>query len=661
MLRFLASLILIPLLTQCTTAQMLKPKNQEARLGNKIIPMNIITPDNQCIVIATGTLADGLATIPCTPGLRPNWAITELQTGIMLKHSKDTNEWLCLRHQNNVVKLGPCDKKRQSVWKKVTLSEGNYNLETQDGFCLTQVDNTVKLLRCDSSDLKTTFQLNSNRVKVTGGEVAGLQFGKTARFMGIPYSKPPIKKRRFMPPEPLDKHTWDGPMLAFNPSFMCPQTNFRGDYFGREDCLTLNIWAPQNSVVSGAHKPVMVWIHGGGMARGGAYYELPGRSKNYNGRALSELGDVLIVSINYRLGTLGLLGTRGKFKGNNSLKDQIAALNWIHNNIASFGGDPGNITIFGESAGAWSVCALLAAPKASPLFHKAIMESGACTSTTLADHNAANEWMIKQLDCWENGAPAAQEKCLMQVPAKTLAQRWVLNRPKSIELAKVFVIAPYVDGETLPIAPLEALAKGKINKPLINGTDKEELANLAWLLSLLGVIDFDNAHTLEALVEKPEAKAYVAPALTYYKKQGKDEGDIIDDVLFNCINWQLANGMASRKQMNYSYLLDMPVIFDVNVHTEGLPYVFQQIKSPVSRDIGLRWTHFARTGSPNIDSLTHWSNQRSGALKQLKIDKNPKIIKWEEKETCKLLQQFLPWTVIGRNAGWIPATDQISR
>lgn len=648
-------LILLPLLSSCAAAQVLQPMSLQQKLGSKLIPLNLITANQQCVVIKNGAFAHSLTTEPCIPTLKPQWIPTEQDNKLALQYIDKDNQLSCLVEKNNNLSVGSCDDKNIILLEEDTTNKNHYKLRTEDNQCLTLSNqNKLILASCNLNLANMTFQISPNRVKVTGGEIAGLQFGNTARFMGIPYAQAPKNKLRFMPPQPLENDSWQGPLLAYQPSFMCPQKNFSGDYFGNEDCLYLNVWTSQDAVMSNQSKPVMVWIHGGALAIGGSYYGLPGHTKNYNGKKLSELGDVVIVSINYRLGTLGLLGNKGKFKGNNSLRDQIAALQWVHNNISKFGGDPNNVTLFGESAGAWSICSILAAPSADKLFQKAIMESGACTSRTIEDNNVANEWLIKKLNCWHNGDTAKQEQCLLNYSPQELTQAWVLTQPKSAEIANAFVIAPYVDGDILPQPPLELFKEGKINKPLINGVNKKEFANFSWILSLMGVIDFNNSKLLESLVDNPQAKAYVAPALEYYKKNNKGEGDLIDDILFKCINWQLSNSMANHNKVNYSYLFDMPFLFDFNIHTEEIPYVFQQKNNAVARELGLYWTHFAHTGTPNFDTQKLWPKQKKEQLTRLVIDKNTKVFPWKEEERCKLLQKFVPWTVIGRNAGWLP-------
>src|SRR5271166_1230387 len=212
--------------------------------------------------------------------------------------------------------------------------------------------------------------------KLDGDEQDGLLV-----FKGVPFAAVPDGPRRWLPPE--KPATWTGVRDARRFGAVAPQnpvTNqalaaMKIEQAQSEDCLNLNLWTPG---LDGARRPVMVWIHGGGFTIGAGSQEI------YNGAALAKRGDVVVVTINYRLGPLGFLRladvTNGRIPstGNEGLLDQIAALEWVRDNIGEFGGDPGNVTIFGESAGGMSVGTLLAAPPARGLFHKAIPQSGAC-------------------------------------------------------------------------------------------------------------------------------------------------------------------------------------------------------------------------------------------------------------------------------------------
>ena len=232
-------------------------------------------------------------------------------------------------------------------------------------------------------------------VETRRGRVRGVAEGGLAVFRGIPYARPPVGPRRFGPPEPPE--TWTGTRDAarFGPS--APQNGaligpIMSLGIGRtsEDCLYLNVWTP---AADRRRRPVLVWIHGGAFLLGS------GSQMLYDGATLARRGDVVVVTINYRLGAFGFLRLRDRFgqrlpaTGNEGLLDQIAALTWVRDEIEAFGGDPGQVTIFGESAGSMSCATLLGLPRAHGLFHRAILQSGGANfvwpreiATELSDH-----------------------------------------------------------------------------------------------------------------------------------------------------------------------------------------------------------------------------------------------------------------------------------
>ncbi len=216
---------------------------------------------------------------------------------------------------------------------------------------------------------KANGKTKTPAIVTESGPLKGIVNGNTAEFLGIPYAAPPVGDLRWMPPQPFGR--WHGLLNASSFGNVCTQGGR-----GAEDCLFLNIYVPnfkKNANKHGAALPVMFWIHGGGLT-GGA-------GSDYDPTPLLAPGNVIVVTINYRLGYLGFfaqtaLDSEGHDAGNYGLMDQQFAMQWVHNNIAAFGGDPGNVTIFGESAGGHSVYCNLASPTAAGLFSHAIAESG---------------------------------------------------------------------------------------------------------------------------------------------------------------------------------------------------------------------------------------------------------------------------------------------
>ena len=299
-------------------------------------------------------------------------------------------------------------------------------------------------------------------VTTAQGQLEGIERHGAWQFRGIPYAAPPVGELRFRPPEP--PVPWEGVRSAaeFGPVSWqsmggTAQLLGDGERETSEDCLFLNVTTP--ACDDGA-RPVMVWIHGGGFVNGS------GSVPWYDGTRLVTRGDVVVVSINYRLGALGFLWLGDLDPGRassgvNGLLDQVAALRWVHDNIAAFGGDPGNVTVFGESAGAMSVATLLALPAARGLFHKAVAQSGAASNTfspkvaSEITSSIMSRLGVTDLD----GLLAATPEALLDATAKVTGELFHdpgrISGPTGIALAMPF--QPVVDGEWLPVDPLEAV------------------------------------------------------------------------------------------------------------------------------------------------------------------------------------------------------------
>ncbi|MCL6600528.1 MAG: carboxylesterase/lipase family protein [Alicyclobacillus macrosporangiidus] len=299
----------------------------------------------------------------------------------------------------------------------------------------------------------------------------GLVRGFTARgvrqWRGVPFAKPPVGARRFQPPEPPDP--WDGVRDAtvFGPASLQPEDQAIANIIGRaklpesEDCLYLNIWAPEDD---GPH-PVMVWIHGG------AYVSGAGSLNWYDGTSFAQNG-VVLVTINYRLGALGFLylgdlfGPAFASSANLGIQDQVAALRWVNENIAAFGGDPSQVTIFGESAGAGSVATLLATPSARGLFQRAILQSG---SGALGVHNPGTASAITERYLAVLGVQPGDADALMAVPGEKFVEAASALREPALPFG------PVVDGRILPKHPMLALDDGVARDiPVILGVTRDE-------------------------------------------------------------------------------------------------------------------------------------------------------------------------------------------
>ncbi|KAB8194727.1 carboxylesterase family protein [Nonomuraea phyllanthi] len=292
-------------------------------------------------------------------------------------------------------------------------------------------------------------------VQVTGGRLRGRMDGEVAAFLGIPYAAPPFGTRRLRPPEPPAR--WEGLRAATGYGPTCPKGDYAPDsaelfpevVIPGEECLNLNVWTPDPG---GSGLPVLVWIHGGMFTKGSG--SVPG----YRGTSFARDG-VVCVTINYRLGAEGFLHLDDGIS-NLGLLDQIAALEWVRREIAAFGGDPGKVTVAGQSAGAMSVITLMATPRARGLFSQAVAQSGAVAQTLTAETAAG---IASQL-AGSLGVAATRE-AFREVPAARLARAASALADKFQTAANPaewasLPFAPVIDGDLLPEHPLDALRKG---------------------------------------------------------------------------------------------------------------------------------------------------------------------------------------------------------
>ena len=308
------------------------------------------------------------------------------------------------------------------------------------------------------------------------GKVRGEERDGLAIFRGIPFAAPAVGARRWRAPEPPEP--WSGEREAVRFASCAPQNMIPLDLLAAfkihetqsEDCLYLNVWTPG---ADGARRPVLVWIHGGAFAIGS------GAQSIYEGSALAKRGDVVVVTVNYRLGPLGFLRlhelTHGRIPstGNEGILDQVAALEWVRENIAAFGGDPGNVTIFGESAGGMSVGTLLGLPRARGLFQRAIPQSGASSTANTRERAV----LVAERFASHLGVGRDPDALLAATPAQLLAAATALGGQPGLPSDEVggMPLQPVVDGEVQPRLALESVARGSATGvSLLLGTTLEE-------------------------------------------------------------------------------------------------------------------------------------------------------------------------------------------
>jgi len=461
------------------------------------------------------------------------------------------------------------------------------------------------------------------QARIESGIIGGKQEGTVNAFLGIPYAAAPVGDLRWRAPAPPSKWTGVRQATEFGPR--CMQGRIYSDMVFRdsgpsEDCLSLNVWAPADA----RKLPVMVWIYGGGFLAGGT------SEPRQDGQNLAKLG-VVVVSMNYRLGVFGFfthpdLATESgkKAAGNYGLLDQTAALQWVQRNIATFGGDPGNVTVFGESAGSFSVSAQMASPRAKGLFHKAIGESGAAFYS--------HDLPFKTLEEREQEDAKFVESAL---GPKTLVALRALLAGKLLEASlrekdgkRVFHFRPNVDGDFLPESIPAIFAQGKQNDvPLLVGWNRDE-----------GHFSLANGKSAAASArEKAEKefgtrsaeflRLYSGPSETDVERSLSDfEGDRF--IAFSTWKWLEAQ-KTSGKQVVYRYRFDHPLPSADKTarsgadHSAEIEYVFGQLDSKalpfqaedrkLSEQIQKYWSNFARNGDPNGPGLPSWPAYDAGS------------------------------------------------
>jgi para-nitrobenzyl esterase len=442
--------------------------------------------------------------------------------------------------------------------------------------------------------------------------------GKVRLFEGIPYAAPPVGELRWKAPQPIV--SWDGVRQATKFGARCMQGNVYGDMAFRddgpsEDCLYLNVWTPAKD--ANANLPVMVWIYGGGFAAGAT------SEPRQDGAKLAEKG-VVVVSMNYRLGIFGFFADPALTQesphhasGNYGLMDQVAALEWVQKNIFLFGGDPREVTIFGESAGSFSVSALMASPLARGLFVRAIGESGAFLGKSPA---------IKPL----SESEAAGEKFADSIGAKSLEALRALPAPEllaDVMKQNPFAFWPNIDGYYFPEDPHAIYAAGKqAHVPLLAGWNKDEGDYRAIFQkedptakNFIAI-----AHRVFGSNAEEFLKLYPAKNDAHAKRSASDfAGDRF--IAFGTWKWiemQRTTGDSTVYRYKFEDAPPQPAGKPSNgaYHSSEIEFVFEALASKdlpwrpgdekLSRQMSSYWANFAKSGDPNGPGLPHWPPYR---------------------------------------------------
>lgn len=450
-------------------------------------------------------------------------------------------------------------------------------------------------------------------VTFSNGTVIGLQESGVEAFKGIPYSQPPVGALRWQPPQPVK--SWSDKRLAVNYGNDCLQKPFPGDAAPvgvaglSEDCLTINVWRPQHS--EGKSLPVMVWIYGGGFVNGGSSPAI------YNGAEFARDG-VVFVSFNYRIGRFGFFAhpalAHQPLRGNYGLMDQIAALQWVQKNIADFGGDAKKVTLFGESAGGFSVVSLLMTPQAKGLFQQAIIESGS------GRHNITPNLTWQQAEQAGlafaqlqgiNGDGADALKRLIDLPASSLVNG--LNMA-TMQTDKSYS-GPMIDGRLILAEPQVKFAAGEFTKvPLIVGATDADIGfaprvnNIQQALKPLGNVDIALARNAFDPQRKMSAQQLADTIAS--------DQFMVEPARF--LAQEFSHHNVPVWQYRFGYVAESIRQSDQGAaHATEIPYVFNTLKSrygeavtkqdnAVARQMHQYWVNFAKSANPNGDGLPVW-------------------------------------------------------
>ncbi len=451
-------------------------------------------------------------------------------------------------------------------------------------------------------------------VATTAGRVQGLVRKDVHVFRGIPFAAPPVGKLRFRPPAP--PAPWDGVLdtthaRGLAPQLPSPLEKMLGAGPPKWDeaaCLALNVTTP---ALDDAQRPVMFWIHGGAFVNGA------GSMPIYDGTKFALHGDVVVVTINYRLGAFGFLhldeifGADFAGSGNAGILDQVAALEWVRDNIAAFGGNPDDVTLFGESAGGMSIGALLGLPAAEGLYHRAILQSGSPSFAQRAPVATATAREVLELA----GIRTVDE--LESVPADQIlhAQGELMKRGVRTDLN----FQPVVDGTVLPDLPLKTIASGATgNVTTMIGTNADEMTLFLGLDLGVGKVDDSVLHTMMAELFGDGADDVIARYTA--NRPGCSAGDLLTaistDRTFRIPAIRLAEAQAAQGRSTYMYLFtwESPIMDGKlkSAHALELPFMWDALDRPglaaltgdgperqgIADAMHSAWIAFARTGDP---------------------------------------------------------------
>jgi para-nitrobenzyl esterase len=475
------------------------------------------------------------------------------------------------------------------------------------------------------------------------GKLEGVFERNLYAFKGVPFAAPPVGALRWLPPQPATPWAGVRPAKTFGtiapqdarvlpilPSEPEPQS---------EDCLFLNVYSPG---LDKARRPVMVWIHGGAFSIGS------GSSEMYATGTLASNQDIVLVTLNYRLGVLGFLNlnevTKGRIPstGNEGLQDQVAALRWVKENIEAFGGDPENITLFGESAGAMSVGCLLNLPEAKGLFHKAILESPVGEMARPLDMSVAITEEFLRIA----GVHANDISGLRTLPIETLLR---VQQETALRTAQgAAPVIPVADGVVMPTMPLASLESGAgLRIPTIIGCNLDEDKFFAMMIPNGFKADEESLRkTVSRYVDEQD----VEKLIDTYRQEKTKRGEVVPpfelqsaistDVMFRKTAIRIAEAQCRYSPGGYNYLFQWksPAARGIlgACHVLEIGFVFGNYSAPfngigpdadkLSGEMQDAWASFARTGNPGCKSLGAWPRYSDGRATMI-FDLNSRVEK----------------------------------
>lgn len=522
-----------------------------------------------------------------------------------------------------------------------------------------------------AQEIEPTPLALSDPVMTEEGPVRGELQDKSVVFRGIPYASAPVGDLRWRPPQAAAKRT--SVLEATQFGSVCAQPDSTGKVIGSEDCLSLNVWSPKTK--ENTLRPVMFFIHGGGNITGSADVMAFG-VRLYDGTFLHDMGGVVVVTINYRLGPLGFFSHPGLsaedrqngVSGNYGLMDQIFALQWVKKNISNFGGDPNNITIFGESAGGRNVLALVTSPKTKDLFQKAIVQSGAPlfvdiplrTNTTGISAENVGLRASEMLGCERGIVPPTM--CLRNSTPEQLLKAL---SPDELGFSG-FQYGPIIDGVIVPDKTTAILSSGNYNQvPLMIGTNKNEFLSFipGLNIKLDTQADYESALRLNFGDKASEvAKRY---PISDYGTPTLALDAVFTDFGFLCPARTAVKLLSANQPKTFYYQFTQTIKSVESLgsfHGLELGFVFHTVSNVRLATISKKenkladkmlayWTNFAKNGDPNDKKLPKWPAYNSSTDMNIVLNSKIKTDTGLRKDFCSFLSQTLSGVASGLTCG----------